>query len=195
MLLCGNGLIVNIIPKTAGINPFPNKPWFLRVCITSLLKTLWEKEKLLLTSNFAFSRSDFTILKIFLSFLSNLKLSSTNPFSLAESKICCLRKGYPKHNSPFTTQSKLLMTWERCLLKTLLKKKENVVVTADCSPFPKHSFYTPVKDGTYYVITCGGRAMSPILCPEHISKTMLATVMKLNGWIYLIKAECSAQEP
>ena len=24
------------------INPFPNKPWFLRVCSTSLLKTMWE---------------------------------------------------------------------------------------------------------------------------------------------------------
>ena len=23
------------------INPFPNKPWFLAVCSTSLLKTLW----------------------------------------------------------------------------------------------------------------------------------------------------------
>ena len=30
-------------------NPFPNKLWFLRVCRTSLLKTLWEKEKLLVT--------------------------------------------------------------------------------------------------------------------------------------------------
>ena len=29
------------------VNPFPNKPWFLRVCSTSLLKTLWEKENLL----------------------------------------------------------------------------------------------------------------------------------------------------
>ena len=29
------------------INPFPNKPWFLRICCMSLLKTLWEKEKLL----------------------------------------------------------------------------------------------------------------------------------------------------
>ena len=54
-------------------------------------------------------------------------------------------------------------------------------------------FYTPVEDGTYYVITRGGRA-GAILCPEHISKTMLATVMKLHGWIDLIKAECSAQE-
>ena len=41
------------------VNPFPNKPWFLRVCSTSLLKTLWEKEKLLVTSNFSFSRSVF----------------------------------------------------------------------------------------------------------------------------------------
>ena len=41
------------------INPFPNKPWFLRVNSTSLLKTLWEKEKLLITSNFSFSHSVF----------------------------------------------------------------------------------------------------------------------------------------
>ena len=41
------------------INPFPNKPWFLRVWSTSLLKTLWEKEKLLVTSNFSFSHSVF----------------------------------------------------------------------------------------------------------------------------------------
>ena len=41
------------------INPFPNKPWFLRVCSTSFLKTQWEKEKLLETSNFSFSHSVF----------------------------------------------------------------------------------------------------------------------------------------
>ena len=40
-------------------NPFPNKPWFLRVCSISLLKTLREKEKLLVTSNFSFSHSVF----------------------------------------------------------------------------------------------------------------------------------------
>ena len=43
----------------SSVNPFPNKPWFLRVCSTSLLKTLWEKEKLLVTSNFSFSHSVF----------------------------------------------------------------------------------------------------------------------------------------
>ena len=33
--------------------------WFLRVCSTSLLKTLWEKKKLLVMSNFFFSHSVF----------------------------------------------------------------------------------------------------------------------------------------
>ena len=41
------------------INPFQNKPWFLRVCSTSLLKTMCEKEKLLVTSNFSFSHGVF----------------------------------------------------------------------------------------------------------------------------------------
>ena len=39
--------------------PFPNKPWLLRVHSTSLLKTLWEKEKLLVMCNFFFSHSVF----------------------------------------------------------------------------------------------------------------------------------------
>ena len=43
----------------SGLNPFPNKPWFLRVCSTGLWKTLWEKKKLLVTSNFFFSHSVF----------------------------------------------------------------------------------------------------------------------------------------
>ena len=42
-----------------GFNPFPNKPWFLRVCSSYLLKTLEEKEKLLITSNFSYSLSIF----------------------------------------------------------------------------------------------------------------------------------------
>ena len=40
-------------------SPFPNKPWFLGVCRTSLLKTLLEKEKLLVKSNFSFSHCVF----------------------------------------------------------------------------------------------------------------------------------------
>ena len=37
------------------INPFPNKPLFSCLCSTSLLKTLEEKEKFLVKSNFSFS--------------------------------------------------------------------------------------------------------------------------------------------
>ena len=57
-------------------------------------------------------------------------------------------------------------------------------------------FICPSKTGRIMLSpVAGGQAASPILCPEHISKTMLATVMKLHGWIDLIKVECSAQEP
>ena len=52
-------LLLNNMGCTIVFNPFPNKPWFLCVCSTSLLKTLWEKEKLLVTSNFSFSHSVF----------------------------------------------------------------------------------------------------------------------------------------
>ena len=41
------------------INPFQNKPWFLCLYSKSLLKTLWEKEKFLIMSNFSFSNSVF----------------------------------------------------------------------------------------------------------------------------------------
>ena len=48
------------VDKTCSyFNPFPNKPWFLCVWSTSLLKTLWENEKLLITSNFSFFHSVF----------------------------------------------------------------------------------------------------------------------------------------
>ena len=41
------------------INPFPSKPWFLRVFSTNLLKTQWEKEKLLVMSDFSYSLGVF----------------------------------------------------------------------------------------------------------------------------------------
>ena len=52
-------LFVSVSPGWAWINPFPNKPWFLCVCSRSLLKTLWKREKLLVMSNFSFSRNVF----------------------------------------------------------------------------------------------------------------------------------------
>ena len=70
-------------------NPFPNKALFLHVCSTSLLKTIWEKEKLLIMSNFSFFQSIFYPMGELSTISSSLKLSSANSFSLGEFKICC----------------------------------------------------------------------------------------------------------
>ena len=51
--------IIEVDYNENNLNPLPNKPWFLRVCSISLMKTLWEKEKLLVTSNFSFSHIVF----------------------------------------------------------------------------------------------------------------------------------------
>ena len=85
--------LVKLILSKTSFGFFQNQPWFLHVCSTNLSKTLWEKEKLLVKSNFSFSHSVFFILlENFLPFSSNLKLSSANSFSFEESKICCLGK-------------------------------------------------------------------------------------------------------
>ena len=60
---------------------------------TSLLKRLWDKEKLLVMSNFSFSHSVFTHLENILQFRSKLKWSSANRSSFEKSKICCLGEG------------------------------------------------------------------------------------------------------
>ena len=74
------------------VNPFPIKPSFSHVCSKSLLKTLWEKEKLLVI--FSPFPTVFSILsENFPPFSSKSKLSSANSFSLEKLKICCLGKG------------------------------------------------------------------------------------------------------
>ena len=45
------------------INPFPNLPLYLRVCSTSVLKRLWEKEESLKMSDFSLSHSVFFSLR------------------------------------------------------------------------------------------------------------------------------------
>ena len=60
-----------------GINPLPNKPWFLCACCTSHL--LWVKEKLLIMNNFSFFHS--------VSYqFGDLKMLSTNSLNLEETK-------------------------------------------------------------------------------------------------------------
>ena len=46
-------LLLYTLYQQMKLNPFPNKPWFLRVCSTGLLKTLSEKEKLLAIFSFS----------------------------------------------------------------------------------------------------------------------------------------------
>ena len=84
----------NTIYQRNHLTPFPNKPWFLHVCNTSLLKKMPEKEKLLVTSNFSISQCVLLIWGTFCHFhqIWNCCLSA-NSFSLEESKICHLGKG------------------------------------------------------------------------------------------------------
>ena len=112
-------------------NPFPNKPLFLRVCSTSLLKTLWEKEKLLVTSNFSFSHSFLPVLENFRLFSLNLKLSAANSFSLEESEYCRWERvnraentvGKEENVSPFPTvfskasSFRVFKSWD-CVVKS-----------------------------------------------------------------------------
>ena len=56
---CSTGKHTSRVETVYIFNSFPYKPRFLCVCSTSVLTTLWEKEKLLVTSNFSFSHSVF----------------------------------------------------------------------------------------------------------------------------------------
>ena len=55
----GNNVFYSFIDRNHHFNPFPHNDIFLCPWETSLLKTLWEKEKLLVTSNFSFSHIVF----------------------------------------------------------------------------------------------------------------------------------------
>ena len=57
--ILSSDLLFQLYDTITTLNPFPKKPLFSRVFSTSLLKTMWEKEKLLVTSNFSFSHSLF----------------------------------------------------------------------------------------------------------------------------------------
>ena len=67
---------------------------FLHVYSTSLLKTLLEKENLLLLSNYSFSHNVFNPFREVYAIVITLKLMFANSFSLEESKICHLGNGY-----------------------------------------------------------------------------------------------------
>ena len=110
------------------INHFPNKSWFIRVCSTSLLKTLWEKEKLLVTSNFPFSHHVFYPFEDFTSIFFKFELSSANSFSLEESKfgkrLFSLNLDLPLSCLTLSQTSPGLYLSAVQVLKTLLEKEK-----------------------------------------------------------------------
>ena len=82
-------------PSISSLLTLSKEALVLKCLQYSLLKTLWKKEKLLVTSNFSFSHSIFYLFKSknFQLYSSNLKLLSANSFNLEESKMCHSEKG------------------------------------------------------------------------------------------------------
>ena len=113
--------------------PFPNKPWFLCVCSKCLLKTLWEREKLLIRSKFSFCQSVFNPFGELSPFSSNLNLSSANSLNFEGCKIC--------HWARVHEPQKYLGTGENTSglfsfkINTVLPNKDAIVFAA-FNPFP-----------------------------------------------------------
>ena len=92
-------------------NPFPNKPWFLRVCSTSLLKTLWEKGKLLVTSNFSFSHSVFYPLRELSANFIKLKIVVCKLFQFGRVQNLSFGKGLRWYDWDLLVFCKHLSSW------------------------------------------------------------------------------------
>ena len=79
-------------------NPFPNKPYFLRVCNASLLKNTVGKGEIACNKQFLLFQVFSTRLDNCLPFSSNLKLSSADSFSLEEVYIFRNKKNITNSN-------------------------------------------------------------------------------------------------
>ena len=109
-------------------NSFPNKPWFLRVYSTSLLKTLCEKEKLLVTSNFSFSHSVFFSFGELSAIIIKFKIVVCKLLKFKRVPILMFGKGL----NSFTNKPWLLPVCNTSLLKTL-REKENLLIMSSFS--------------------------------------------------------------
>ena len=104
------------------LNPFPNKPWFLHVFSTNLLKTQCEKEKLLVTSNFSFSHSVFhPFWQNFIHFHLNFKIGICELFQFGRVENLSFGKGLICHSQ---------------ILSVGLSKKFTLSLTLPCGFLP-----------------------------------------------------------
>ena len=117
------------------LDPFPNKPWFLHVFSTSLLKTLWEKEKLLVTSNFSFSHSVFYPFRVLSAIFVKFKIVVCKLLQFGRASNFLFGKGLSLYHTILTFND----PQGRRLLKTFLEKEE-MLVTSIFS-FSKNVFY------------------------------------------------------
>ena len=112
-----------------------NKPFFLRVCSINLLKTLWEKEKMLLMNNITFSYSFFYPFGKFSTIFINLKIIVCSLLLWKSIKFVVWERINPVlHNLEFLT------TRRRKLLKTYWEK-ENLLVNRRIFSFSHIAFY------------------------------------------------------
>ena len=88
--------VLAMTDQCSAINRFQNKPWFLCVCIYSFFKTLWEKAKWRVTSNFSFFHSVFyTFWEISAIFI-KLKIVLCKLFQFGKVQNLFSRKGFSR---------------------------------------------------------------------------------------------------
>ena len=112
------------------VNSLPHSPHFYDLIKESFSKTLWEKEKMLVTSIFSFSHNNFYPFQrefLYLSYIFNL--SSASAFNLDQSKILSFGKEliYSVDESATLNLTRTLLEflvfklfyWQKLLEKTL----------------------------------------------------------------------------
>ena len=123
-----------IVAASIPINSLPHNPRLLMTLKRGLFKTLWEKEKMLVTSIFSFAKNvfypfkeEFLVLSYIcrlemLSIQTSVKISQTSPCILCLCNLCCLKTLQEKEELlvmskiPFSPQCFLHLWWKFCHL-------------------------------------------------------------------------------
>ena len=97
------------------VNPFPNNPWFSRPWGIGLWKTLWEKEKMLMTNIFSFSYNVFFPIWhrnyfLTLSQTTNFRLQNSKGLQTAISNLMKMIESSPNGLKMLWEKEKLLIT-------------------------------------------------------------------------------------